>query len=170
LTGSGALFILDIINNETIECKALYEWRNDSLYDLCFNRFNFNNILWTVSADGFIQIWDTNNGFSSQPIHAFKAHNKEIYSCKWSTISHDSQSVITVSSDLSIKLWDAFSAQLINQYLGHEAIVYCSQWSPFMSGTFATTSGDSTLRVWSVKDCEPTLTLRASFGKWSFFV
>jgi WD40 repeat protein len=66
---------------------------------------------------------------------------------------------------MSIKLWDTFSAQLINQHLGHEAIVYCSQWSPFMSGTFATTSGDSTLRVWSVRDFEPTLTLRASFGK-----
>jgi len=153
------------LGNNGINCDRVFHWKNDSLYDLCWSESDFNNILWTVSGDGFIQIWDTNNHLNDQPINVIKAHDREIYSCKWSTIRHDPPNVITTSSDLSIKLWDAFSSQLINQYLGHESIVYCGQWSPIMSGTFATTSGDSTLRVWSVRDFRPSLTIRASFGK-----
>lgn len=166
MKGSGALFICDVLANNTIVCNRVFQWKTDSLYDLCWNKCQFDNILWTVSADGFIQIWDISNEVNDQPIHAIKAHNSEIYGCEWSTVSQDSPSVLTVSSDLSIKLWDTCNAQLINQYIGHQQNVYCGQWSPLMSGTFATTSGDSTLKVWSVTDNKPTITIKASFGNY----
>lgn len=165
IVGSGSLFIIDILGENRIVCNRVFNWKSDSLYDLCWNESQFDNILWTVSANGFIQIWDTNNQFNSEPIHTIKAHEREIYCCNWSTITYDSASVLTVSRDLSIKVWDAFSSQPINQYLGHESIVYCGQWSPIMSKTFATTSADSTLRVWSVRDLKPSLTIKASFGE-----
>jgi len=134
------------------------------LYDLCWSE-SYANILWTVSGNGFIQIWDTNNTSSDQPIHTIRAHEREIYSIDWSPLRSEAQHVMTASSDLSVKLWDVLTTQPINTFLGHQNIVYCGQWSPFMSQTLATASGDSSVKVWSLKQSQPLITINASYGE-----
>ena len=161
--GSGALFVADIVDTNygaRVECNRVFHSVNDPLYDLCWSESQANSI-WTVSANGFIQIWDFNVS-TDRPISSFKGHDREIYSINCSI--PESQHILTTSSDTSAKVWDVMTAQPMHMFLGHESVVYCGQWSPFISKTFATTSGDSTLRIWSLERKESTLNIRASFG------
>lgn len=154
--------IVDTNFGPQVECRRVFECLNDPLYDLCWSE-SHSNIIWTVSANGFIQIWDTNLS-TNKPILVIRGHDREIYSTNWSPTAPDSQYVLTTSSDSTTKLWDVLTTQPINTFLGHERVVYCGQWSPLIRQTFATTSGDSTLKIWSLEQKEPTLTIRASFG------
>ncbi|CAG2109270.1 unnamed protein product [Medioppia subpectinata] len=117
------------------------------------------NIVWTVSANGFIYVWELSSASTDRPICALRGHNQEIYSINWSPRVFDTQYVLTVSSDMSSKVWDASTAQPIHAFVGHESIVYCGQWSPFIANTFATASGDSTLKIWSLKQSQPMLNI-----------
>ena len=91
-----------------------------------------------------------------------KIHEREIYSLNCSTA--EPQYIVSTCSDTSVKVWDVSTAQPIGTLLGHQNIVYCGQWSPFISRTLATVSGDSTLKIWSLERMEPTITIKASFG------
>ena len=143
-----------------IECQRVFHSVNDPLYDLCWSESQ-PNIIWTVSANGFIQICDLNIS-TDRAIAAFKGHDREIYSIKCSAA--EPQYVLTTSSDTSAKVWDVMTAQPMHTFSGHESVVYCGQWSPLFRQTFATASGDSTVRIWSLERKEPTINIRASFG------
>ena len=163
--GSGALFIAQICDTlfgPEVRCDRVYHWSDDPLYDLCWSEVQ-PNIVWTVSANGFIQIWDLSSSVS-QPIHVVKGHDSEIYSVNCSLGPQESPLVLTTSSDCSVKIWDIVTSNAIQTHLGHGNIVYCGQWSPFIANTFATSSGDSTLRIWSLKQMQSTLNIKASFG------
>ena len=166
--GSGALYVLEIINTHfgpDIDCKHVFPSNGDPLYDLCWSDCH-PNIIWTVSANGFIQVWDLSNTSIDIPIHVMRGHEREIYAINWSPNTCDSQHVLTVSSDSTVKVWDVLTTQLVNTFLGHESIVYSGQWSPFIPQTFATTSGDSTLKLWSLKQSQPLINIRVSLGMY----
>ena len=158
--GRGALFILEEFNDD-IRCLKLFNWPNDGLFDICWSELN-EHIVWSCSGDGQIQIWNISSP-NLEPVNVVKAHVREIYSCEWSQVRHDPAAVVTASWDHSVKLWDANTAVLINEFSAHENIVYSANWSPLLSCTFASTSADSTLRIWSSRDCtKPVVEIKAS--------
>lgn len=57
---------------------------------------------------------------------------------------------LSASWDHSIKLWDPNGAQSLATFADHQHVVYSAVWSPHVSRTFASASGDNTLRIWDI--------------------
>jgi len=160
--GGGALCILDHYTEEgTLKCENTFYWAEDGLFDLTWSE-QHEDIIWTGSGDGCIQVWDTKQAM--KPIHVVKAHPKEISNIEWNQIRTDHPSVLSASWDFSVRMWDAVRMQTVQIFPDHNGIVYSSVWSPYIPLTFASTSGDGMLRIFNVKEpsSQPALMARAS--------
>lgn len=200
---TGALFILDHFIEDIsspLKCFRTFYWPGHGLNDVSWSETN-DNILWTVSSDGLIQVWDLNSYLQSDdplsdfdpspdPVQVIKGHSCSITSIDW-VKSSDSSSVLTSSCDTTIKLWDSSSGSLINTFPSSQSNLSCSsctssppitapicpsslcrvaaicpipispcphhevtqvKWSHVKPHTFASTTSDGTLRIYSTKD------------------
>lgn len=95
-----------------------------------------DNILWTVSSDGLIQVWDLNSYLHSDdplsefepspdPVQVIKGHSSSISSIDWSKNQSDTSSVLTSSCDTTIKLWDSLTGSLVNTFLFDSNVDSC---------------------------------------------
>ncbi|XP_015759959.1 PREDICTED: peroxisomal targeting signal 2 receptor-like [Acropora digitifera] len=46
--------------------------------------------------------------------------------------------------------WDPSTPQSLGSFCDHQHVVYSAVWSPHISGTFASVSGDNTLKIWDI--------------------
>lgn len=168
LTGCGALYVLDHFSEDIsnpIKCFRCFYWPHERLLDVTWSHVS-DHILWSVSGDGFIQVWDLNSYLpvedplsdfepSPDPVRVIKAHQKEINSISWSLIRSENSTVLTSSSDKTTKLWDAKSGVLLSTLCpkNGSSEVNSSTWSSLLSSTFASASSDGVLRVWNCKEC-----------------
>lgn len=95
------------------------------------------------------------------------AHSSVASSIVWSQVRTDQPSVLTSSWDKTIKQWDAVTSDLVTTFTGHEKLVYECSWSPLMASTFASCSGDGSLRIWNTNQSpnRSSLTIDASRGE-----
>lgn len=153
-SGKGALFVFDYCPiNKSIKYYRSFQWLSDGLYDCTWSEVN-RNVIWSGSADGYIQIWnigDEDYCDDLRPVHLIQAHSAIIDSVHWNVVRSDNPSVITASRDFSIKQWDTNNGDLINTFNGHSCIIYECSWSPLISSVFASCSGDGTFSIWNIK-------------------
>ena len=159
-SSSGALFILDhYVEDISSPLKSFrtFYWPNSGLLDVAWSESS-ENILWSSSADGFIQIWDLNSYInrseeehdedplsefepSPDPIKVIKVYegneSKSINCIKWSyRNSVNAPSLLSSSScDHQIKLWDTSMAILKTTFhnpdhLHHDSSNSCCLNSP----------------------------------------
>lgn len=168
LQGQGNLFILDHSPGLGIRCLRELEWKPDALFDLTWSELS-PSIVWTSSADGSVQIWDTGDVKGDpiyrkecRPVQVIAAHSSVCSSISWNQVRADPPSVVTSSWDKTIKLWDGITGNPVLTFTGHERLVYECSWSPQRSSTFASCSGDGTVRIWDRFDQRSSLIIDAS--------
>lgn len=144
IVGNGTIFIFDI-DVSGLRVGQRFEW-SDGVFDVCWAENN-ENIVIGAGGDGSIQVWDINQ--PKGPLKVLKEHNKEVNSVDWSQTRNE-HFVLSASWDKLIKLWDINQNNSIATFLGHDHLVYQICWSPHIPGSFASASGDRTVRVW---DC-----------------
>ena len=107
----------------------------------------------TASIDASINIWDID---SYQFLYNLSEHKSSI----WSLYEHSDGSLISGSSDKTIKVWfvtkDSGLSQ--NTLIGHKGTVYAI--TELKDGTIVSGSEDKTLKIWNInkKQCLFTLT------------
>jgi len=146
IVGTGTLFVLDTESSGLRICQQ-FEW-SDGLFDLTWAENN-ENILVTAGGDGSIQVWDVTQ--PNGPLKVLKEHDKEVNAVEWSQ-TRDEHFILSASWDKLIKLWDINSNQSINTFPGHEHLVYQVSWSPHIPASFASASGDRSVRLWDCRD------------------
>lgn len=150
IRGSSCLFVLDLPPNlnAPVRTSSTHQW-HDGLFDVAWSE-TAENICVTASGDGSIQIWDTYK--PKDPDRVLRGHEKEVYSVDWSHRSGNNL-ILTGSWDRTAKVWDPHKVDgaPVGTYSGHSGIVYSAVWSPLIEGTFATSSGDGTLRIWDTR-------------------
>jgi len=86
-------------------------------------------------------VWSVGTG---SIIHVLKGHNKEVNSVE---TAPDNRTIVSGSSDRTIKVWDARTGELRHTLLGHGHIV--NAIAIHRTGRLiASASADKTLRVW----------------------
>ncbi|KAK2550221.1 Peroxisomal targeting signal 2 receptor [Acropora cervicornis] len=79
-----------------------------------------------------------------------------LFDCSWSENNPDF--CVTASGDGSLQMvfkehtaeWDPSAPQSLGSFCDHQHVVYSAVWSPHISGTFASVSGDNTLKIWDI--------------------
>jgi serine/threonine protein kinase len=73
-----------------------------------------------------------------------KGHEKDVKGVAWSP---DGKTLVSVSSDKTIKMWDE-NGNLLKTIIGHDTLIYTVEWSP--DGTkFVTGSWDNKVKIWN---------------------
>ncbi|XP_028412817.1 peroxisomal targeting signal 2 receptor-like [Dendronephthya gigantea] len=165
LAGRGSLFILDIHRQKQsgMQLFRKLDWQ-EGLFDCCWSEVS-PNIIASSSADGRIQLWDI--GMEQQvPVAVFQEHLKEVYSIDWCAVRGNNK-LLSGSWDKTIKLWDMNGVQnsSILTYTGHENTIYCVKWSPHIPDTYASTSGDGTIRIWNTNSPHPAQVIPGGGGE-----
>lgn len=147
IAGSGAVLFLEITADGQLIPLRCFPWK-EGLYDVTWSEFN-ERVAVTGSADGSLQVWDV--GANSQtPVTSMKGHTKEVAAVDWSQDRRTSL-VLSASWDMTVKLWDITRKSSLMTFRGHNNIVYSAIWSPHIPGCFASTSVDTTLRIWDIR-------------------
>ncbi len=98
------------------------------------------SLLAAASAIG-IWIYDTHTG---RTLHLLTGHLGTVYSV---CFSPDGKTIISGSSDKTVRLWDAATGKHLKTLTGHTKTVNSVCFSPD-GKTIATASGDETVRLW----------------------
>jgi len=146
IVGSGTLFVLDA-DPSGLRVFQKFEW-SDGLFDVTWAENN-ENIIVGAGGDGSIQVWDVSQ--PKGPIKVLKEHTKEVNAVEWSQTRNE-HFVLSASWDKLIKLWDISHDASTSTFTGHEHLVYQVAWSFHQPGTFASASGDHTVRVWDCRN------------------
>ncbi|KAH3756319.1 Apolipoprotein A-IV [Pelomyxa schiedti] len=150
----------------TIYVCQLYQVR--PLAELKGHKNEVNGIKWdpsgtllaSCSDDRTAKIWDPAK--SSECIHSFAEHTKEVYTLKWCPVPH-SQLLATASFDCSVKLWDVSTGTCLHTLARHAEPVYAIGFSP--NGEFlASGSFDRCIHIWSTKTGNLVATHNANGG------
>eukprot|EP00039_Didymoeca_costata_P011087 m.152754 g.152754 ORF g.152754 m.152754 type:complete len:319 (+) comp15056_c0_seq2:334-1290(+) len=147
IVGCGELKILRSSPQGILEQKRL-EW-SDGLFDCSWNESHENQIV-TAAGDGSIQLWDIGLPHAN-PLKVYKGHAREVSSVCWSQTRGD-ENFLSSSWDSVINLWDPRSDVPRASFREHTGMVYNSVWSPRTPGTFASASGDGTLKIWDARN------------------
>ena len=96
---------------------------------------------------------------SNEPLQTFNAHEKELYTIKWSptgpgTVNPNKDLILASASfDSTVKLWNVETGNCIHNLAKHKDPVYSISFSPdgqyLASGSF-----DQYLHIWSVSTGE----------------
>lgn len=158
ISGKGSLFVLQQVPNNEIQLTCKFDWP-DGLFDVTWSELD-QNILVSSSGDGSIQIWNIAKP-QIPPVAVLRGHVKEVYGVDWSPTPSENL-LLSASWDKSIKLWDPVPVVELTTFLGHDHIVYSAVWSPHSPGSFASVSGDTTLRLWDIRTPELPVTVIAA--------
>ena len=115
-----------------------------------------NDIRLAVASSIGIWIYDTQTG---DELDLFMGHTGEVNSISFSP---DGQTIVSGSSDRTIRIWDANTGDLIHTFTGHSDEVISVSFSPD-GKTIASGSYDHTIHLWDVNTCE-LLHIRQQFS------
>ncbi|MAT45193.1 MAG: hypothetical protein CL609_22930 [Anaerolineaceae bacterium] len=125
--------------------------RQKDIHNTIRNRFvGIRKLL--LESDNLVgPYWETDELYPDSPhnalIRTIRGHEGEIYSCD---IAFDGNSIITASSDKTIRLWDSSSGEQLRKFSGHTDDISCCCITPnnklLFSGSF-----DGSLISWDVK-------------------
>lgn len=124
------------VNNQSIELKG----HDAAVWAVC----SLNNEKYaTGSADKNICIWNS----KGDKLVVLKGHTD----CVRALVGLKDGSLLSASNDASIRHWsDTYDC--IKEFHGHSNYIYSIALNPFLGDIFVTSSEDSTIRVWSIKD------------------
>lgn len=110
---------------------------------------------------GSVRIWDTSDN-SVTELGAKNIHIHEV------TTSDDGATIAAACNDAVVRVWDAFSGELLHKLEGHTEEVQGVAFSP--DGiTLASCSRDATVRIWNVGSGELLQTI-TGHSKWIYSV
>jgi WD40 repeat protein/serine/threonine protein kinase/DNA-binding SARP family transcriptional activator len=113
----------------------------------------------TRNDGGLVQIWDITPSGEKEWL-TLTGHHGVVHRA---TYSPDGRQIATVSSDQTVKLWNADSGELLMTMSGHTGDVRAVAFCP--DGTcLATASHDKTIRLWDVKTGEAVANWEAYAG------
>jgi WD40 repeat protein len=125
----------------------------------------------TASSDQTARLWDASTG---QEILRLEGHTGKVNSAVFSpdgllniiaAISDsDRQTIVTASSDQTVRLWDASTGQEILRLEGHTGEVNSAVFSPDEQ-TIVTASSDQTVRLWNASTGQEILRLEGHTGE-----
>lgn len=104
-----------------------------------------------------ITIFDRDTG---RDLRVVTGHDERINS---GAFSPDGQTLVSGSSDRTLKMWDANGGRLIRTLLGHSAAVRSVAYSP-TGAMIASGSEDQTVKLWDAKTGRPLNTLAGHIG------
>jgi len=123
----------------------------------------------SASHDGTIKVWAIEGSqiFGDKPVLVIDdpvdfrvRRDGSAYSV---TFSPDGTRLAAVSDQMTAKVWDAQTGELLLTFSGHAGNVYSVAFSPD-GGSLATASADGTARLWDAATGEELLTLRGHQG------
>lgn len=117
-----------------------------------------NNLIYSASGDGGIQLWNISNDSSTSPVFCYKEHSQE--ACSVDCSKNDVGTFISSSWDCTVKLWNALYAKSLSTYQEHSQLVYHTKFSPNLTNTFASVSGDGYLKLWSTNSSTSIITVQ----------
>jgi WD40 repeat protein len=118
-------------------------------------RFSPKGTTLLVSAEGSSDLITLELDAKATP-KKLSGHSSDVAYCAWSP---DGRTVLSVSSDLTGRLWNAASGKVLDVLNGHTGFLLLCEFSP--SGEEASTTSwiDRTTRVWNVKTGKTRLVL-----------
>ncbi len=98
--------------------------------------------VWTALADGQIEEW----AYAGLEQRRQFNHGGPVYGV---AVTHDGSTVVSCSTDQTVRVWDPLTGQQKSQLNGHVGAIHAVALSP--DETFAVSSGaDGTLRLWDI--------------------
>jgi len=114
----------------------------DDVVSAVFSPVN-RSLVASASTDGSAHIWnvDTNT------ITALKGHNGPVWSVAFNS---NGRQVVTASGDMTARVWDAESGQLVQTFKGHSNWVFSAAFTADDKHV-VTASRDKTVRIWDIE-------------------
>jgi len=127
--GGGAVGILDVNKPGKLATVPLFTGHKGPVLDLQFSPFH-DNILATVSEDGYGKIWQVPDGMKdsvSEPVQNLKGHKRKIGCLDFNGVAENV--LATAGTDYDVKIWDISTGQDKLTVSGHGDLIQSVQWN-----------------------------------------
>ncbi|KAK4472613.1 hypothetical protein MN116_003849 [Schistosoma mekongi] len=119
------------------------------------------DLILIAQEDGLVHLYDTSLTGSQAFLKYYEAHNNAVFDVKWLS---SGSSFLTASGDQSIRLIDAETGVIIQQFFGHTMSVRSLSFMPSDCHIFASTSRDGSIRMWDTRVKPDSVNFRGSPG------
>ncbi|XP_018648250.1 putative prokaryotic DNA topoisomerase [Schistosoma mansoni] len=106
------------------------------------------DLILIAQEDGLVHLYDTSVTGTQAFLKHYEAHNNAVFDVKWLS---SGSSFLTASGDQSIRLIDAETGVIIQQFFGHTMSVRSLSFMPSDCHIFASTSRDGSIRMWDTR-------------------
>ncbi|TNN17733.1 Denticleless protein [Schistosoma japonicum] len=166
-------FIRFIDKKLPIICVENFECRRNQAYHLhsvlapssppfaCDFSPTLTDLILIAQEDGLVHLYDTSVTGSQAFLKHYEAHNNAVFDVKWLS---SGSSFLTASGDQSIRLIDAETGVIIQQFFGHTMSVRSLSFMPSDCHIFASTSRDGSIRMWDTRVKPDAVNFRGSPG------
>ncbi|CAH8471181.1 unnamed protein product [Schistosoma bovis] len=158
---------LPIIGVENFECRRNQAYHLHSVLApnsppfACDFSPTLTDLILIAQEDGLVHLYDTSVTGTQAFLKHYEAHNNAVFDVKWLS---SGSSFLTASGDQSIRLIDAETGVIIQQFFGHTMSVRSLSFMPSDCHIFASTSRDGSIRMWDTRVKPDTLNFRGSPG------
>lgn len=139
-------------NKQNFIFHSKYLGHSSTISSLKFSK-NKNDPLFLISGSNDLTIkkWmisGTINSVLTSSLYTRKAHDKQINAID---ISNNNEFIVSVSNDMSIKIWNSNSGELLNSIKGHKRKIWDVCFD-FYNNLIATAGSDNKIKIWSLKN------------------
>ncbi|ETO02246.1 hypothetical protein RFI_35190, partial [Reticulomyxa filosa] len=111
------------------------------------------------------RIWDIE---TTKQFNVFQGHESYVWSVKYGS-NELMNTILSGSSDDSVRLWDIRCGKQVQGFYGHEHDVYSVEYSPFViknsigsSNVICSGGMDNTIRFWDIRSNKKELCIKGS--------